>query len=516
MRSILLAFLLLPFLTWSQRIVYSPSEKRNFELFKFEIIGKRDNSILIFHAIKNNDFTGITTIKNASIYVYDREMHFVRKNELGLPKEIYGVDFLLLDSTYYIFYQYQKGKSIFSAASEINGFGQLTGKPIILDSTAGFAFWKTNEIYSVLFSEDKNRVSVIKQQKFTEGTVRIRSLLFTNKLQLIHSSTFDIPESEGKGFIPDFKLDNSGNLVFVRISEANSPDYLASCHLVVKKADEDTVSFYSFLPLGVYIDNSKVTIDNYNKKYILTSLYSDKPRGNIIGIYNVLWSISANYPTSITKTTLSNQIIQEIATRDGSENAFNHAYIQHIRLRQNGSFIIEIEYLNGYFRLWHVSDVNRWNYLYYYQIYSWGFIHYFPYNIDRDYPWVEWKSYMGYMNYTGENILVSSFDSTGQANSFDNIKKYQSTGQYFILGYNTVNVNHAIYYIFNQVINEHPHLTSNRLNSNGGIKDDLIFKGLDDKIIFMPRYGRQISSNEMVIPCRDGKGGITFAKIEIQ
>ena len=95
-----------------------------------------------------------------------------------------------------------------------------------------------------------------------------------------------------KDIFSDFFVDNEGNFVFTKGNKSNSPGILCRIfHLITKPAEADSFIFNTFDLAGKYLDEIKLKIDNVNQHYIINSLYYEKKRGNVEGIYTAVWDI---------------------------------------------------------------------------------------------------------------------------------------------------------------------------------------------------------------------------------
>src|SRR5579872_1863367 len=130
----IIAVFFLPGGVSAQKITYSKFESRDFDRFKFDVIAKHDNKILVYKAVyfgypfgngnrgprtayANPDVingspgmapTPNNSILESAIYIYDTAMNLLEAKNLALPKEISGVHFLVYDDFFYLFYQYQQ------------------------------------------------------------------------------------------------------------------------------------------------------------------------------------------------------------------------------------------------------------------------------------------------------------------------------------------------------------------------------------------------------------------------
>ena len=81
------------------------------------------------------------------------------------------------------------------------------------------------------------------------------------------------------------------------------------------------------------------------------------------------------------------------------------------------------------------------------------------------------------------------------------------------ISYHTVNTGGQIHYLFNLEEKRGLLLNNFALSPDGEIIRNPTLKNLDKGYEFMPRYGKQVSSYQFVVPCYI-RNNICFAKVE--
>jgi hypothetical protein len=85
----------------------------------------------------------------------------------------------------------------------------------------------------------------------------------------------------------DFALDNQGDLLFSRYLRGNNEGITKASLLLLLPA---TQALLKEMPLpvaenGPFLDEIEIKIDNFNQRYLLTSLYSNEKRAGIDGCF---------------------------------------------------------------------------------------------------------------------------------------------------------------------------------------------------------------------------------------
>ncbi len=140
-------------------------------ILEFEIIGKLNNQFLIY---KNNR-------GNFTVSVYDEEMKQVANEKLDfLPNRVLSTDILAYRNFFYLFYQYQKRNVVYCMAAKMDADGKLMGDVRELDTTLINVFMN-NKVYSLLYSEDKQKIAFIKINTKEQNFNQVTALIFQRR-----------------------------------------------------------------------------------------------------------------------------------------------------------------------------------------------------------------------------------------------------------------------------------------------------------------------------------------------
>ena len=164
------------------------------------------------------------------------------------------------------------------------------------------------------------------------------TMLFNNKLELIKKDRMNLPMEERNDNFTDFLLDNEGILVFCKYIRRNGSETISSAFVVTKKSTEDTFRIRNVKPdTDRLLDEIKLKVDNSNKRYFITALYYKQRRGNIEGLYTVVWDKALD--TIIRKTELPfNDEMRKYAKGPDAniKMAFDDYYITNIITKRDG------------------------------------------------------------------------------------------------------------------------------------------------------------------------------------
>lgn len=497
---IALVFLFIIVDSFGQKIVYSVPEKDDSRRMDFEIIGKISGNILIYKKIRNN----------AYIAVYNNSMEQIAKEEQSyMPDDrLINVDFFPYPDFSYVMYQYQRKNVVHCEAVKIDGNGKKMSDIIVLD-TSHIGASTSNKIYSAVTSDDKSKIMVFKINSRNKSRFIISTLLFDKNLGTSKRSRFVIPMDEHDDYLDQFYVDNDGDFVFAKFNR-NTNETINKTSLLWKKADSDTVLSIDVPQKDILLDEIHIKADNANKRYVLTSFYYKQKRGNIEGLYFYVWDKQTQFPVLQNTAVLGDELRKEAKGDANVKMAFNDYFIRHVIIKKDSGFLVNTEsfYTSSRFGNW-----NRWNYLYgspygsydYYTTYS-------PY-----YSTWWWRSrYDNNQNvrYHADNITILSFDKGGNLQWSDVIHKeqYDDEGDDRI-SFQLANTGTQLHYIFNMDEKRTLLLNDFMLSRDGSISHNPTLRNLDKGYEFLPKYGKQISAQQIVMPCFF-RNYICFAKIE--
>ena len=485
--------------SFSQKIVYSEPDKEDTRRMNFEIAGKINGNFLVYKNVRNRDW----------IVVLDNDMKEVNKVEQDYVPDndrMINVDFFAYPDFCYMIYQYQKKNVVYCMAAKINGNGSKVGDVIQLDTTH-LSFAADNKLYSVLSSEDKSKLIVFKINSRNRKVFRITTVLLNDKLETLKRNRIALPMEERNEYLGEFQLDNEGDLVFTKYESSNG-DEVSRAAFVTKQAYEDTFAVRQLDLEKINLDEIHIKVDNFNKRYFLTSFYYKEKRGNVDGFYFYVWDKQAKVPLIENSVPFSEELRKEAKGDANIKMAFNDYFIRNIITRKDGGFIIASEayYTTSRFNSW-----NRWNYLNRSYLNTMDYYYYSPY---YNSIWGRGWSSSQNVRFHADNITVFSFDKTGKPEWNNVIVKEQYDDQSDdLLSYQVMVTGGQLHFLFNQNERRVNLLNDYSVSPDGQMNRNPTLKNLDKGYEFMPRYAKQVSARQIIIPCIT-RNYICFAKVD--
>jgi hypothetical protein len=486
----------------SQRVTYTEPDRDDARTLNFEVIGKINGKFLIYKNYRDMHF----------MVSYDNDMKLIAKTRLDFIKDrVLNTDFIQYPDFAYMIYQYQKKNVVYCMAIKVNGEGKKIGDPIQMDSTENINYTSSNKIYSFISSEDKQKLMVFKINTHNNKAHVLTTCLFDRDLKLIKKSQLAINMPQRNDFLSEFSLDNDGDLVCVRASGTSANDNINKVSLITKPATIDSYTLADLKLGNIFLDDIRIKVDNLNKHYLITSFLSKVRRGNIDGLYYILWDKNQNKEIMQATTVFTDEFREEAKSEGSLKTAFNDFFLKNIILRGDGGFIIISE---SAFTSSRGNTLNRWDYLY--GSPYWSPADYYSWNSPLGYyPW--WQSNIYNNNLTrfyAENVAVISFDPQGKMEWSNVIRKSQyddNTDNY--IGYGLFNTGDQLHFIFNLQEKRTMTLFDQSITPAGQIDRNPTFKNLDKGYDFMPRHAKQVGARQAIVPCMY-RGFTCFAKLE--
>ena len=502
MKNIFLFFIAVTFhsAVFSQQITYTQPESQDSRSLDFEIIGKINGNFLIYKNIRNN----------YAICSYDNSMRLLNRVELRfMPDKVLNTDFVAYPNFAWLIYQYQKRNTVYCMAVKINSDGKLLSDPFELDTTH-INFFADNKIYSTINSEDKSKIMIYKIQR-KNGKYNFTTLLFDDSLQLQHKSRIETNFDDKKDMFSDFFVDNNGNYVFTKGNKSNTKDYIQDLSLITKYPNADSFALNQIALGGNYLDAIKLKVDNVNKHYVINSLFYAKKRGNVEGIFTAVWDVDTKQMITQNFQVIGDSVRLVAKSNGGNKTALNDYFIRDVILKKDGGFILTAE---DFYSQSQSSPWNRYDYLYGYPSFS-------PYNyyMYSPYSYGYYDRYPYYNNYNQQryyynNVLVLNMDKSGKPDWVSVINKSQYDDQTDnFLSYVIMLNGGQLHFLFNSLERRTLLLGDQSVSGSGQVTRNPPLKNLDRGYQFMPRYGKQVSATEIIIPCTY-RNYICFAKIE--
>jgi hypothetical protein len=488
------------------RVLYSEPEKEDTRRTNFEVIGKIGNDYLVY---KNNRSSNVLS-------VYNNEMQLKERVDLDfMPDKLINMDYITYPDKVLIFYQYQRKRVVYCDYIEIGAGGKPVGIPVTLDTTE-VNYASNNKIYTVINSDDKQKLMLFKVNSSNPKKFFVTSFLYNSQLELLMRNLSQVDMDEKNEYFSDFSLSNAGELVVAKFARTGSnSDLISGVTMLVKHPDSLGFSIRNVEIGKQILDNIMLKIDNNNDRILLASFYSRQKRGNMEGVYVVDWRKSLNQKIRDTAFYFNDELRVLAKGNDANKkSAFNDFFIKNIFIRKDGGFAIVSEALYTTSRY---NNFNRWDYMGYGN--PWASPMSYNYWSPIYSPWsMPWSRY-GYNNntqnrYFAENVMVLAFDEKGNMAWSNVITKSQFDDETDnLISYGNMIQAGEVHFLFNTFERRTFVLTDQSMDATGKITRYPTFKNLDKGYDFMPRFAKQVSARQLIIPCLY-RNYLCFARVD--
>ncbi len=128
-------------------------------------------------------------------------------------------------------------------AVKFDSKGKRIGDPNQVDTTNNMAYASNRNVYTILFSEDKQKIMVFKISSRNDKMHVLTTSLFDKDLNLLKKSKVAVEMPQRNDFLSEFIVDNDGDMACIRASGTSQNDNINKVTLVTKKANADFVQF---------------------------------------------------------------------------------------------------------------------------------------------------------------------------------------------------------------------------------------------------------------------------------
>jgi hypothetical protein len=498
-------FLLACFSSWAQKVYYAMPERVNAQNLSFEIIGKYNQTYLIYKHLRNSYV----------ITVYDPEMNVKKEVPLDfIPERLIDIScFSVADGVIFLYQHHQKNM-VYCMGARVNAEGLLTSTPSIIDTAVITSYTNDKKIFSYFLSDDKKQLVVLKTKNPFRDEYNFTAKRLNAALELQRTVSFSYFIDSEKETIGEFALDNAGSFLFVHLPRATQRDLGSSVNLCMLPSDEDSLRIFPVRLGKVFPDEMRIKIDNYNRRYILTSFYAHSRRGNIQGLIYLTFSRDSMRLLQQRFFEFTDEL-KNVAKGENSMNAaFDDYYLKHFLIKKDGSIIITAEssYTNN-----RNMNMNRWDYPYSWGwgmgsgLYGWGS----PFS-----PWGwgmpgGWNSFGSpSVRYFSDDVVLFSIDKEAGMEWNNVMKKAQfDDNSDDLLSYQTMNTGKEIVLLYNEWTRRSPVLTAQILNAEGKLDRQQPLRNMDKGYEFVIRRGKQVGAREMIVPAFF-RNSVSFARLE--
>lgn len=486
----------------AQNITFSEIEKTNNKSSTLEVIGKIGSNFLIYKNLYSKH----------KITILNNDMSIKENVPLDyISDKTTNIDFIPNANNFLMIWQFQKRNIIYCNAVIIDGEGKQTGEIKTIDTTK-MGMFSNNVYYNIRWSEDKKKVLMYKYSN-RNNDFNLATKVIDENLKTIDSNRYTLDVNKYKESIGDLQIDNNGGIVFAKLYEKNTDNYINAVELYYKKQNND-----SLLKLNIELDNLKIKepvlkLDNLNNTIVLNGFSYKKSNGIINGLFTAAVNKAPFILSKKATNIFSDTLLNLLSGRPDWRTAFDNFFLKNTILKKDGGFILVTEEYyterrniglgNDRFNNGIYGNSLYNNYSDYYSFNRGNLGYYRPYNDNSNRDLI----------YNYDDILIFSLTKDLKLEWNSVINKTSSdieTDNY--LSFTNMNTGGEIYFLFFQKDNKQI-LSNHALKPSGSITRYPTIKSREAGYEFMPKLGRQTGSQQIIIPCTI-RNSIAFAKID--
>lgn len=490
---------------FAQKIFYSITDRNDARNLEYSIIGKLGGQYFVYKNLRNEH----------RITIYNKDMEAKEEVYLDfIPEKAIAVETFRMRDGILILYQYQRKNIAYCMRAKLDMGGKLMEQPAPVDSTQISLVSSRDMTYSWAVSDDKKRLVVFKTKNNSSKSYEFTLWSFVDSLNVPKVSKFQYDVEQEKDIPSNFSVDNQGIFLFSTLLKSVQKDQVNKVSICVFDPTEDSLHNNIVLLGRAFPDEIRLKVDNYNKRCLLTSFYSESRRGNIEGLIY----LNFDYPSRLLRQfklfSFTDELKNVAKGDNGIQGAFNDYYLGDFLVRKDGGIIIlaESNYTSN-----RNTGFNRWDNPY---NMGWGgrpgmYWGVSPFN---NFGWGMpggWNNFGAQTTrFFSENVVAFSFDKEGDIIWNNVMVKSQfddNTDQ--LLSYQSVNTGKEILLLYNEWARRSPVLTMQSLSQDGQLSRHQPLRNMDKGYEFIIRNGRQVGLREMIVPVLH-RNVISFARIE--
>jgi hypothetical protein len=450
----------------SQQVSYSEAKKISSKSPQFRILGKNNEGIILHEYGKTEN----------AVEAYTPSMKVKWRKNLNIRQVNSTIKRIIVypDTTNIIYVAQEKEKwTIYAQSMDAKFTGGF--RFMILDSVF---YGRDNLAENLKVVYSKNRSKIVAFYP-VPGQNAIHFILLDKALDVLMKQRVDFPLPEGDYRLNEVVVDNEGN-IFVALFDNTK----------LKKADESygrnrIFRVYQNLPSATPIDfnftrpvfgSVKLDMDNINKQVVVAGFISDDNNKQAKGYFFKAYSLEENQLMRNYHIDFSTELYIELAGKESGQNleGLSTFEITDLVLRFDGGIVIVAE--------------SRFN------------------NIES----IQMPSFVPAAGPSFRSVTVNYYNDVmalcitpdGKQDWAKVLRKKQVSedDEGFFSSYALHIRGGELNLIYNEDIYQKTNVASYRVDPKGETKRSVAFNSGDEDVLVVPRLGKQVSSNETIMP----------------
>jgi hypothetical protein len=450
----------------AQQTSFSEPKKISSKSPQFRILGKNNEGIILHEYGRSEN---IIEAYNNSMKLKWRKNINIRQLNATIKKII-----IYPDTTNIIYVAPDKEQWRIYAQSMDARFGSGI-RFLMLDSVN---YGKENFAESIKVIHSKNRSKILAYYP-EPGQNAINFILLEKNLDVVMKQKVDFALPDGDYSLNDVLVDDEGNILVALLDNAKhrKSDGITDRNriFIIRKAEMvSTTLDFSFSQPG--FGKVKFDIDNINKQIVAGGFFTDEQQRHAKGYFFKAYSIAENKLIKNHYISFSSNLYVEIAGKESGQNldGLSTFEIIDLVLRYDGGVMMIAE--------------SRFN------------------NIES----IQTPSFVPAAGPSFRSVTVTYYNDlmvlcvspTGKEDWVKVLRKKQVSeeDEGFFSSYAMHIRGDEVNLIYNEDIYQSTNVSNYKLDPKGDLKRNTILNSYDQNVLLVPRLGKQVSSNETIIP----------------
>lgn len=461
----------------AQDVVYSQYEKFDFRSGEFSVVGEVQGILYVFRG--SNEGYYLDAYNNAMELQATVILDF-------FPKRTFASKFYAFNDRIIALYQVTESNSVTQFAALLDAKGRLQKGPVEIATVKSSFLGGRSGLFSSAISNNKEKLVIYgagsKGNNVDVEAIWLDTALNKQSKSKAHFET-DNDAEFGEGVLAD-----DGTFFFPVYTPLGSRQYADGIWLL-SLSQGSNVFDASEVPLnGLFAAGTYMKLDQHGQRIYVGGFYSDKKNGHLEGVLYTYYDINEHQFEKYKTIPFSEKLRNATGERN-TKRAFNDYQVRQIIVRNDGGFVLIAE--NFYI-------TTRSGYSPGFGYYSW----YYP----------TMSSSIREYNY--EDIMALSYDGQGRQEwaSFIRKNQYSQEDGGLFSSFALINTGGSLGFLFNDFNTNRSRMQLGSIDADGKVNVRTLTTYRPDEPDWLPHSGKQVSSNEIVVPCLR-RSQICFAKV---
>ncbi len=369
-------------------------------------------------------------------------------------------------------------------AYSLNGKNKISEKFKIAELT--FTDLSELDKIKVVVSHDKTKYAFIQNEIKKDDTQTLHVVITGNNFQTINISTTDIDYPEKNFYFEGWVLSDKGDFALLGSNytkeKFTTKKKWVNYILYVSKFNQQSAKEYSLNTTSLMLDGNYLTYDFTRNDIVIAGFYTERPPGSS-GLYIARQELDSDLSPEIKRQSISEgdkAKLQNTETLDTNPYQLLNYTIKKVILRSDGGAAI-------------IAEASYTSEFSYYDYFS--------------------QTYVRRVEYHFENTATFSVNSDGTMHWNTVLRKTQvSTDDYGVYSsFITSIADEKISFIYNNDLDKNNTVKLFSVSKEGK-SDEKQITIPEDRVLIIPGSGKQVSENEIIVPCWQRKN-LTLIKI---